>query len=525
MNTFETVVKNHKQCVVFYNEDARRKLTAVATLIALRETVRRLGVHCEIKPLKDRVEFEHISFDDWSKVYCYVDFKGDSANLIYSHYDKEHVYGFTKIGFTHAFPAHDCAAIEEACDHKHAKAIELSHLWVVMKNHPDDMVIKAIVCDRLIQFYHKHQGLADYIIKNSYPNVYSIYLHLIDYAERHRLNLFKKGKKPQSNKKLRLQGSVVTINQESNVDEKYKEFGFQKYPEATFLVNYWNDGVIQVLTNTHTETRHHDLAHTYDVLMEDYQDKFQKKIIPLSTIKWVCQDNTNPLFTLEFESLFDLQAHIFYGTRSTANHVFAQKHVYFVDYEDLTEAQWKDLDSLGLSLYDLLQLTTHKTPDELIISALLLYGKAHRPNKTHKIFSIEKGVKLSSLLKSRLIKKLNEQVPEPLNEASSSDKINEQKSIRDDVLQHIKNKYIGQRYDGKNCSIEIESIKSTDWSIRITYKFYEKVSVVNGEHHFHSQTELYVIQDNIAEEIESLYAIPFISIKWKRGGGETIVQT
>jgi hypothetical protein len=408
MDSLKPLFVNHKRCVVYFPESARTNLRTVATLIAIREAVKKLGASCTFERVAGRTHFDEMSESDWTTVYCYLVDKKDKSVLHYSYYDNEHVRGACKIDYTDSFPPQDAGAIDESRTHKRLKNISLENLWVMTSPNPDNKLIKAMISDRLIQHYHKRHGLTDSLIDNALPNVFSIYLHTIDYLKRHRLNIFMKKNVPQSSK-FKMKGAVVTVNQTNNTDKNYLDMGFKRFPEAEFIINYWNNGIMQLQSNKDTNNKTVDMSHAYDLLMEDWGDKLEKKIIPLSTIKWVLEDINNPLITLDFNDILSLKPHMYYATRSTTNHVLANREAYITSYEEFTDEIWEELDAVGISLYDLLELTTERSEDLMTITAFLFYGKSHRPNKAHKLFSIERGVKLSAIIRNKLVGLLNKQ--------------------------------------------------------------------------------------------------------------------
>jgi hypothetical protein len=497
MNAFEFVLKNHKECVVYYNEKARTRLTTLATLISIRQVIKKSGATAHFQPVDNISEFEDSAESDWSKVYCYLDVKKEGTVLLYSHFDEEHVYGVANITYTHEFANDENGILSQIDSHEE---VPLDDLWLMVTGNANNKLLKALIADRLIQFYNNRVGLVDNLIKTAHPNIFNIYLHVLDYCKRHRLRIHTPKKKAKDSHKVKKKGVVVTINQTDTFDDTYLKYGFERHPEAGFIINYWNDGVMQIMNSKEPEFRHVDLLQSFNLLMEEFRHKLEKKIIPLSTIKWVLKDNQNPLLEFEFEQFLNLKPHVYYGTRSNTNSILNKKDVYLVDYEEFTPEMWSELDSIGLNLYDLLEITTKKSVDELLIVALIFYGKQHRPNMAHKLFSIEKGVKLSSILRQKFIKMLNQQSPEP---EVIKERIDE---IRPDIITHMKKHYEYTEYKENFCTVKIIQLVYFLGHLTICFElYYSNENYIN---------ELRTIQNKVEEQMRHLYGLKNQIIDW-----------
>jgi hypothetical protein len=455
MNAFESALKKQKDCVLYFNKKAKSSLSTLATLLALRNIVKKSGASFKFHLTDSREEFDTMAETDWSKIYCYLEVAEKGLNLLFSHYEGEHIYTASKISYKSAFSSPEVQAIEQAENYKHIKQVTLENLWLMVSVNPDSKQIKAMIADRLIYNYSSNTTIIDSLMRSSKDSVYSIYLHVLDYCKRHKLRIFSPKNTAKKNARLRVEGTVVSINQADNNDLTYLNFGFEKHPEAEFIINFWNNGIFQVMSKGSNETNHVELPRIYDLVIEEMLRTLETKIIPLSTIKWVLEQNTNELVNYTFEQFLELKPHLYYGTRSNTQVVINDKEKYIIGIDELTPEMWEKLDSIGISLLDLLQLTTKTDDNSLTIIGFLFYGKAHRPNKAHKLFSIEKGVKLASQMRHRIVKLLNKEMPElkPINEGTRGE--NQEK-----IKAFIERRYVGKTIEGDYCKIRIVGVNN-----------------------------------------------------------------
>jgi hypothetical protein len=145
------------------------------------------------------------------------------------------------------------------------------------------------------------------------------------------------------------------------------------------------------------------------MMMEHYQQIFQKKVVSLSTIKWVLEEKKSPLLHLTFEEVLNLNPHSYYGVRGKTHDVLSEKEKYLVPCSELSKDQWKALDLVGLSLWDLMEMTTQKSATELSVPGIVFYGKHTRPTKGHQLYLTDKAVKVSTVMRRKLIGLLNNQ--------------------------------------------------------------------------------------------------------------------
>lgn len=398
---FKQIIKEYSKCQLSYDGKEPLRLPEIATVIALRKYIKNAGLSCVLQSSEEG----KIKGNDPSVLYCFV----ENSHLTY-HYTNSEGHEVTSgeaITYSLAFDHADSKILSyfQDPDFKGNK-LTLEQVWLLFAEKQDKLT-EALLIDKFLRLYPKH-GFVARLIHEARPSIHSLYFHVLEALRHSHLNLHKpRESKKRDGKKFRVKGNVLAVHQGPSADEETLKFGFKRNPDVNFLINYWDDGCLQVLANKSKELPDVDLGHVWDRIFEFYKERMSKKIVPLSTLKWVLEDSFNPLLTLSFEDILGLKPSIFYGTRNKTHSVLLNPKVYLVNYEDLSEEQWESLDSVGLSMLDLFEITTKRKEQEVDLPAIIFYGKSTRPGKTHKLFLIDKSVKFATTLKEKFLQALN----------------------------------------------------------------------------------------------------------------------
>lgn len=195
---------------------------------------------------------------------------------------------------------------------------------------------------------------------------------------------------------------------------------FKNNPEADFMVIAWPLGLLQASCNPFKKDRELKGINLGDIAQEvlsKWGDQLKDRKVPLSTIKYISESKVNPEsvgFTFkDFKAIYgdklkDKQD----GERA----LDTLESIMNVSYKDLTEEQFKILDKVTVSAYDIIQANSGGHKCITNISGLNYLGRAPRPNDDPYRYNPESDdapyIKLVKMFQREFVTKLKEKIQE-----------------------------------------------------------------------------------------------------------------
>jgi len=158
---------------------------------------------------------------------------------------------------------------------------------------------------------------------------------------------------------------------------------FRTYPDADFLIMAWPMGLLQVSCNPFKKERGLkgvNLGEIAQEVLSKWEGKLKKRIVPLSTIKWISETAVGPEsigFTFkDFDALYGEKLMFMDGGEEVLDQI---KTMMDTPFSELTEDQRQMLDKIGVNAWDLLQSMSGGHKCITNISGLNYLGRAKRP--------------------------------------------------------------------------------------------------------------------------------------------------
>jgi hypothetical protein len=186
------------------------------------------------------------------------------------------------------------------------------------------------------------------------------------------------------------------------------------------LVIAWPLGLLQASCNPFKKDRELKGVNLGDIAQEvlgKWEDQLKNKMVPLSTIKYISESKITPEsvgFTMK-----DFKA--IYGDKLEENpnkeKIFNRlSDVMDIPYKDLSESQFKLLDNIKVSAWDIIQANSGGHKCITNVSGLNYLGRAARPNDDPYRYNPEADdapyIKFVKMLQREFVAKLKEKIEE-----------------------------------------------------------------------------------------------------------------
>jgi hypothetical protein len=160
---------------------------------------------------------------------------------------------------------------------------------------------------------------------------------------------------------------------------------FRVYPEADFIVLLWPMGLLQASCNPFKKERQLkgvNLGEIAQEVLAEYEPALKKRIIPLSTMKWLSEVSVGPDsvgFTFkDFDALFGGKFQMIEGGEEIIEKL---KPIMDRPFSELSEGEKSILDKVGINMWDFIQSQSGGHKCITNISGLSYLGRRTRPSE------------------------------------------------------------------------------------------------------------------------------------------------
>jgi hypothetical protein len=289
----------------------------------------------------------------------------------------------------------------------------------------------GLVLNKLLLAFKNKPKFLENLVMNSEPSLYSILDQIKAEMKGRRLASPEELKKNQEDYVQRMKYSP-NVRYDDGIIVQYgggsmmKPGSYDRYtpfknnPEADFLVIAWPLGLLQASCNPFKKDRELKGVNLGDIAQEvlgKWEDQLKNKMVPLSTIKYISESKITPEsvgFTMK-----DFKA--IYGDKLEENpnkeKIFNRlSDVMDIPYKDLSESQFKLLDNIKVSAWDIIQANSGGHKCITNVSGLNYLGRAARPNDDPYRYNPEADdapyIKFVKMLQREFVAKLKEKIEE-----------------------------------------------------------------------------------------------------------------
>ena len=160
---------------------------------------------------------------------------------------------------------------------------------------------------------------------------------------------------------------------------------FRVHPDADFLVLLWPMGLLQASCNPFKKERELkgvNLGQIAQEVLSEYEPALKKRVIPLSTMKWLSEVSVGPDsvgFTFkDFDALFGGKFQMIEGGEEVIDKL---KPIMDKPFSELTEQEKSMLDKVGINMWDFIQSQSGGHKCITNISGLNFLGRKTRPSE------------------------------------------------------------------------------------------------------------------------------------------------
>jgi hypothetical protein len=160
---------------------------------------------------------------------------------------------------------------------------------------------------------------------------------------------------------------------------------FRVHPEADFIVLLWPMGLLQASCNPFKKERQLkgvNLGEIAQEVLSEYEPALKKRIIPLSTLKWLSEVSVGPEsvgFTFkDFDALFGGKFQMIDGGEEIIEKL---KPIMNRPFSELSEEEKSMLDKVGINMWDFIQSQSGGHKCITNISGLNFLGRKTRPSE------------------------------------------------------------------------------------------------------------------------------------------------
>jgi len=195
---------------------------------------------------------------------------------------------------------------------------------------------------------------------------------------------------------------------------------FKNNPEADFLVIAWPMGLVQASCNPFKKERELkgiNLGEIAQEVLSFWEPELKKRIVPLSTIKWISESSKefskeSVGFTLkDFEALYGNKIKSMENGEEYMNRI---KVMMEKPFSELSESEMNILDSIGVSAWELIQANSGGHKCITNISGLNYLGRNTRPPQGKYKYNPDAEdspyVKFTKMVQDKFVKALKEKI-------------------------------------------------------------------------------------------------------------------
>lgn len=299
-------------------------------------------------------------------------------------------------------------------------------------------MLLGLVINKLILAFKNRRGFMEDLVMNSEPSLLSI-LHNIknwmkqtnaettDVLQKRSEDYYNQMK--QYPKRVVRDGIIFQYGAGSMKSGSYDRYTpFRVNPDADFLVLMWPMGLLQASCNPFKKERQLkgvNLGEIAQEVLNKYEPSLRKRVIPLSTMKWISEISVGPEsvgFTFkDFEALFGGKMQFIEGGDEIMGKL---KPIMDKPFSQLTEEEKKILDKVGINTWDYIQAQSGGHKCITNISGLNFLGRKTRPSEDPYRYDPDRPdvpyIKFMKQIGKDFVEKLKEKISESKEEKFES---------------------------------------------------------------------------------------------------------
>ena len=289
-------------------------------------------------------------------------------------------------------------------------------------------MLMGLVINKLILAFKNRRGFMESLVMDSEPSLLSIFNNIKkwmkqtnaetpDVLQKRSEDYLEQMKKyPKTHVE---DGIIFQYGAGSMKTGSYDRYTpFRVNPDADFMILMWPMGLLQVSCNPFKKDRKLkgvNLGEMAQDVLKPYEAQLKKRVIPLSTLKWLSEVSVGPEsvgFTFkDFDALFGGKISFLEG----GDEILAKvKPVMDKPFSELTEEQKQLLDKIGINAWDFIQANSGGHKCITNISGLNFLGRKTRPSEDPYRYDPDKPdvpyIKFMRQIGSKFFHKLKEQV-------------------------------------------------------------------------------------------------------------------
>lgn len=289
-------------------------------------------------------------------------------------------------------------------------------------------MLLGLVINKLILAFKNRKGFMEDLVMNSEPSLLSILNNIKSWMKAtnaESLDVLQKrsdeylGQMKNYPKRVYQDGIIFQYGAGSMKSGSYDRYTpFRVHPEADFLVLLWPLGLLQASCNPFKKDRQLkgvNLGEIAQEVLSEYEDGLKKRVIPLSTLKWLSEVSVGPDsvgFTFkDFDALFGGKFQMIEGGEDVITKL---KPIMDKPFSELTEEQKSMLDKVGINMWDFIQSQSGGHKCITNISGLHFLGRKTRPSEDPYKYTPDKPdvpyIKFMKDLGKKMVEKIKEKI-------------------------------------------------------------------------------------------------------------------
>jgi hypothetical protein len=256
-------------------------------------------------------------------------------------------------------------------------------------------MLLGLVINKLILAFKNKKGFMEDLVMNSEPSLLSILNNIKswmkatnaesqDVLQKRSDDYYQQMKNYP--KRVYQDGIIFQYGAGSMKSGSYDRYTpFRVYPEADFIVLLWPMGLLQASCNPFKKERQLkgvNLGEIAQEVLAEYEPALKKRIIPLSTMKWLSEVSVGPDsvgFTFkDFDALFGGKFQMIEGGEEIIEKL---KPIMDRPFSELSEGEKSILDKVGINMWDFIQSQSGGHKCITNISGLSYLGRRTRPSE------------------------------------------------------------------------------------------------------------------------------------------------
>lgn len=289
-------------------------------------------------------------------------------------------------------------------------------------------MLLGLVINKLILAFKNRKGFMEDLVMNSEPSLLSILNNIKSWMKAtnaESLDVLQKrsdeylGQMKNYPKRVYEDGIIFQYGAGSMKSGSYDRYTpFRVHPEADFLVLLWPLGLLQASCNPFKKDRQLkgvNLGEIAQEVLSEYEDGLKKRVIPLSTLKWLSEVSVGPDsvgFTFkDFDALFGGKFQMIEGGEDVITKL---KPIMDKPFSELTEEQKSMLDKVGINMWDFIQSQSGGHKCITNISGLNFLGRKTRPSEDPYKYNPDRPdvpyIKFMKDLGKKMVEKIKEKI-------------------------------------------------------------------------------------------------------------------